>query len=351
MNVARQIDRQFPELGRRLGRETLATLPTPVRHVAFRLGTQQLRIAIKCDDLTSTLYGGNKIRKLEYLLWPPRVYNKRRIATFGAVGSNHALATATHARELGYDCTCFLVHQQRSDAVRKTLLAHLALGTEIVRFGGGRHKRIATLRKHLRSRQAWVIPAGGSSWLGTVGFVNAGLELAAQIDAGILDVPDRVYIATGTLGSATGLAIGLALADLPTRVEAVRVSMTHIANEQKMQQLVQTTVAMMRRLDSSIPLDIVARIRLRMRHDFFAGGYAQWDEETATAIALARDQLGIRLEGTYTGKAMAAMLHDLRADPEESMLFWNTYNSADITVPDSPPDIDVLPGEFLRYVD
>jgi len=341
---------RYPTLGERLGRESFAVLPTPIVH--HRTGNRSHhRIAIKCDDLTGTLYGGNKVRKLEYALWPARERNKKCIATFGASGSNHALATALYARSLGYDCVCFLVHQPATSSVRDTLLTHLSIGTEIVRFGGGRAKRIATLRKHLQGRRAWIVPAGGSSWLGTMGFVNAGLELADQIDAGSLSTPDRIYIATGTMGSAVGLALGLALANLDVIVESVRVSMTHIANESIMQRLLEKTVYMMQRLDPSIPKNIARRVQLRLRHNFFAGGYAKTDERTDHAIAFARDQLGIQLECTYTGKAMAALLHDLQKSSGGNVLFWNTYNSVSLPIPAVDPDIARLPDEFRRYVE
>ena len=131
--------------------------------------------------------------------------------------------------------------------------AHLQIGTEIVRYGGAYAKRMKTLREHLWGRSAWVVPAGGSSWLGTIGFVNAGLELAEQVLAGKIDCPDRVYVATGTLGTAAGLGLGLAAAGLGTEVHAVRVSHTSIANEEILHRLVAKTAKMMRLRDETVP--------------------------------------------------------------------------------------------------
>jgi D-cysteine desulfhydrase len=193
---------------------------------------------------------------------------------------------------------------------------------------------------------------GGSSWLGTVGFVAAGLELAAQIENKEIPLPDRLYVGSGTMGTAVGLALGLAIAGLKTEVHAVRVSATSIANEKAMWSLLHKTAAMLRRLDSSVPADLPALANLRMRHGFFGPGYAQSTAATDEAIEFARSQLDITLESTYTGKTMAALLADLQkpgAD-EINFLYWHTYNSVPLDVRmDRPLDEEALPAEFLRY--
>lgn len=345
------ISQWHPRLGEKLGKEALATLPTPVRTVDCETSHGERTIHIKCDDLTGDLYGGNKVRKLEYALWPALGRGKKRVATFGAVGSNHALATALYARSVGLGCTCFLSHQRASPEVASTLSAHLANETNIVRFGGAYAKRIATLRENLWNRDYWVIPAGGSSWLGTVGFVNAGLELAAQIKSSEIPELDRIYIATGTMGSAAGLAIGLAMAGLQTRVEAVRVSMTSICNESLLHHLLNKTVQMMNRLDSSISTELISKTNIRLRHSFFAGGYAHRNTETENALMFASEQLSLGLDGTYTGKAMAALLADTGESADEQVLFWNTYNSRRLPSPHENPPIESLPEEFRKYCD
>ena len=273
----------FPRLGDRLEKVPLADLPTPVASVAFDTGAGPRRISIKRDDVSGPLYGGNKLRKLEYIFRRARKRGARRIATFGAVGSNHALATAILATASGYDCTCFLAHQRRTPNVPRTLNMHRRIGTEIVPYGEGIDS-VATCRRYLQGRRAWVIPLGGSSWLGAVGFVEAGLELAAQIAAGKLERPDRIYIANGTMGSSAGLALGLALAGLQTELHAVRVVDSRISNPSRLDRLLRKTAMMMHRLDNSIPADLAGRVRLRLRDDFLAGGYAVADRATLDAV-------------------------------------------------------------------
>ncbi len=341
----------YPRLAERLQKITLANLPTPVSSIEFSTGSGKRRIAVKHDDQSNPKYGGNKIRKLEYILHRARERGARRIATFGAVGSNHALATAIFAGVCGFDCTCFLGAQKPTPSIGKTLNMHRRIGTEIVRFGAS-VDRLAVLRRYLHGRRAWVVPLGGSSWLGAVGFVNAGLEVAHQVEAGDVKMPDRIYIANGTMGSSAGLALGLALAGVPAELHVVRVVDDFIASPARFERLLQKTAMMLRRIDASIPVDIADRTRVRWRDEFFAGGYAVVDDITRDAVRFAQQQLSLALETTYTGKAMAALLHDLAAPDYkgEHCLFWNTYNSRPLPVdgkrPATPGNI---PREFMTY--
>jgi 1-aminocyclopropane-1-carboxylate deaminase/D-cysteine desulfhydrase-like pyridoxal-dependent ACC family enzyme len=342
----------YPRLATRLPKTSIASLPTPLREYSFASTSQPITVLVKHDDLSNELYGGNKVRKLEYLLHRARERNAERVATFGTVASNHALATAVHARQLGIQCTCFLSHQSKTPNAPLALNLHLKQGTEIVRFGGDRASRVQTLRRHLRYRHTWVIPMGGSSWLGVMGFVNAGLELALQLEAAQLTAPDCLYVANGTMGTAAGLALGLAMAGLATEIQAVRVTHEQVASRAAMQRLIQKSAILMRRLDASIPADIATRVKLRFRDEFFAGGYARSDAATDRAIALAHGDLGLTLDTTYSGKAMAALLSDAESPrgAGQTRLFWNTYNSRPLPVSSQrPADTSALPEEFLRY--
>ncbi len=344
----------LPGLAARIPRMALAELPTPVERGAFTLpGGRRFRVAIKRDDLTGRPYGGNKVRKLEFLLARARERGATRVATFGTVASNHALATAIYAEATGFICTCFLSHQSRTPKAARTLNHHLELGTELVRYGGPRPRRIQTLRRHLcGGPRTWVIPMGGSCWLGALGFVDAGLELAGQLEKDGIAEPARIYVANGTMGTTAGLALGLALAGLETEVHAVRVTHEMIANPAALARLVAKTATMLHAFDSQVPADVADRTRIVFRDGFFAGGYARSDAATDAAVALARDELGLELDTTYTGKAMAALMADARETPGASgqWLYWNTFNSRPLPeLPREPLDPERLPDEFLRY--
>jgi D-cysteine desulfhydrase len=111
---------------------------------------------------------------------------------------------------------------------------------------------------------------------------------------------------------------------------------------------------MLNRLDPGIPVDIHRRARIEIRHEFFGDGYAVSNTATDAAVATAREALDLRLEPTYTGKAMAALLHDA-AQPryrDASLMFWNTYNSSPLPeLPGVDSDFGRLPAEFLHYFD
>lgn len=343
----------YPVLAANLQKAAIASLPTPLSSIEFETAKGRQCIQVKHDDQSHSLYGGNKIRKLEYLLQRALERNAKRVATFGTVGSNHALATAIFARQFGLECTCFLAHQNRSPNIARTLNMHIKLGTEIVPYGGS-VDHLQVFRRFLQNRQVWVIPLGGTCWLSTVGFVNAGLELSAQIEAGEARLPERIYIANGTMGSSAGLALGLALAGLPTEVHAIRVADNRFTSPEALTRLMRKTVLLLHRLEPSIPINLVQRTRLRWRDDFFAGGYAAVDEATQNAVVFAHEKLGLALETTYSGKAMAALLHDLAADDYVAgkYLFWNTYNSRPLPVADTAPtSVADIPAEFMRYFD
>ncbi|MDX1403935.1 MAG: pyridoxal-phosphate dependent enzyme [Woeseiaceae bacterium] len=342
----------FPVLAERLPRMRLASLPTPVRSFEIDLDGRKQKLSVKCDDLTGDIYGGNKVRKLEFIFPLAREKHCQRLATFGAVGSNSALATALYARQQGFACSCFLMHQAKTATIPATLNMHIRNGSELIRYGGPYQKRIQTLRDNLWGKNAWVVPMGGSSWRGTVGFVAAGLELAQQLANREVGKPDRIYVGTGTMGTAIGIALGLAIAELDIEVHAVRASMTDITNEKLLAKLCEKTVTMMRRFDASVPANLAGRTNIRIRHNFFGEGYAHTTPEADEAIAFAKQDLGIELDSTYTGKAMAALLKDLREPgvDENNMLFWNTYYAMPVTVPtDHVLDEQALPEEFLRY--
>lgn len=341
----------FPTLGTALPRDELANLPTPLQLVPLEVDGETHRIAVKYDNLTGSLYGGNKVRKLEYIFPRARERQCRTIATFGAAGSNHALATALYARKAGYDCVCFLSHQAKSPGVAATLNRHIENGTVLVRYGGSYEKRVATLREHLWGNHCWVVPMGGSSWLGTTGFVAAAFELADQLRSHKLPAPERLYVGAGTMGTAAGLALGFALAGVDCEVQAVRVSDTWLTNERALSRLLRKTATMMRCLDPAVPEQLEKRARIRLREAFFGPGYAESTPATDEAIDIGRRQLDLTLESTYTGKTLACLIADLRnGTAGRQPLYWHTYHSEPLDVPsDRPLDSKRLPAEFSRY--
>ncbi len=344
------IEQRYPAIAKRLPRIELADLPTPVDTTRIDVDGVQLSVAVKRDDITSSYYGGNKVRKLEYLLRRAKDRGATRVATFGAVASNHAMATSLFAQRLGLRCVCFLSHQTRTPAAGRSLNMHKKIGTDIVLYWGNRAQRINALRQSLAEEKTWVIPLGGTCWLGVLGFVDAGLELAAQIESGELDEPDELSVAMGTMGSVAGIALGLALAGRRTRVQAIRVTDESVANPVLLDRLLKKTASLLHRMDASIPEDLAQRVNIAYRPEFFGPGYARTTPESDRAVALAYEQLGLTLEHTYTGKAFGALIEDRPSDVQT--MFWNTYNSTPLPVDTiRPADVSGIPEPFLSYFD
>ncbi len=335
--------RRFPGVAD-LPRVELTELPTPVD----TLGVDGLSgVAIKRDDLTSPLYGGNKVRKLEFLLGQAIAEKCTSVLTFGAYGSNHALATAVHARTLGLEPHVVLSPQAPGPFAAATLRAHAALGTVIHLVDGwdGRREAVAAKRA-LAERdgvEPLVIPMGGTNAVGAVGYVNAAFEVAEQ---GLM--PDVVYVAGGTLGTAIGLSIGFAAVAPATRVVAIRVTPDSVASGAIAAGLASQTVSLLRSLDAGYPALSFSELKFELRHDWFEPGYGVVTPETTDAVEIVAGS-GIRLETTYTGKAFAALLADTAAGRLDNarVLFWDTYSSAPMP---APGPVDTLPEALQDYV-
>src|SRR5688572_14547540 len=160
----------------------LAELPTPVRRLSkLESRTAAQNFWMKDDGTSSPFYGGNKVRKLELLLAAAKKANAKEVLTFGYAGSNHATATAVHASRLGIHSTSILLPQQNAGYVRKNLLVSLAVGAELHEYPSRTALYVGSLftliRRRMRGKAPMIIAAGGSSPLGTVGFVNAAFEL------------------------------------------------------------------------------------------------------------------------------------------------------------------------------
>lgn len=337
-----------------LPRLPIASVPTPLDDAADVAASHGIAsLSLKRDDLSNPVYGGNKVRKLEYLLGQARAENRRAVITFGAYGSNHALATAVHATAAGIEPHVVLSPQAPGPYARATLLAHAGIGSHLHPVDGWDGLREAVrVRQELTARdgvEPLVIPMGGSSDRGTVGYVNAAFEIAEQIAESAAARPDLVYCALGTMSTAVGLAIGFAALRWSTEVIGVRVTPDEVANEAFARKLTVDTVALLRGLDPAFPELDFEDLALDLRDDWFEPGYGVPTPETTAAVQSAAG-FGYRLETTYTGKALAAMMDDARQGllEHENVVFLDTYNSAPMPAPGS---VESLPEVLRAYVD
>jgi D-cysteine desulfhydrase len=343
---------RFPELAGKIGWVRLETSPSPVQRLEH-LGYDGLWI--KRDDIVSTVYGGNKVRKLEFVLADAIESGKDRVVTMGALGTNHGLATAIFCQRMGLECTLLLFDQPVTAYVRRNLLLSHSYGAElvylknIIRMGVDFY-----LKKRLEYRRARFLYAGGSSPLGTLGAVNGALEFAGQVEQGLCPSPDYVICPTASNGTMAGLSLGFMLAGLKTRVIGVRVSMKNLGplplntpgTVIKLMKSVHRLIAR-----HSSPLPDVRFEQPLLLENYCGDGYGCPSPEGNRALEIFREHEGIELDPVYTGKTCAALLDFIKAPGrcDETILYWHTYNSIDHSRQAQGLDHHQLPAEFHEF--
>lgn len=338
------LSERFPAIGRRLPRLPLGDFPTPL----LRLGEPRRRLWVKRDDRTHPVYGGNKIRKLEYLLGDARSRGSEDLVTFGGVGSNHVLATAIHAGALGVRTTGLMLPQRMTDYVRGTLQRHQQIDSRLLHSPAARSARVALMREMRDEAEGGltVVPLGGTSPRGSIGYVNAALELATQWT--LPDPPERIYVAAGTMGTAAGLAVGVTLLGWPTEIHAVRVTAPQQVNDAGMRKLTAKVARLLETSDARMPALEAPWRRVTIRTAYLGEDYADTTPESQRAVDEAMRRWALPLETTYTGKAMACMLDDIAAHPSHGdWLFWHTYNGRAAPASASAGRLDPEFADFL----
>jgi 1-aminocyclopropane-1-carboxylate deaminase/D-cysteine desulfhydrase-like pyridoxal-dependent ACC family enzyme len=278
------------------------------------------------------------------------------VITFGFAGSNHALATAIYANQLGLKSASLLMPQVNAHYVRRNLLAGYHYKARLCDYGNLPLLLLGIMWQFCRGKMTLgkfphVIPAGGSCPLGIIAYVNAAMELKEQIASGALPEPDFIYLPLGSMGTSAGLILGLKAVGLKTQVIPVRVIEERMASPARMLKLIRQTAALLCKFSPTFPHVTVSRDDLLIRNDCLGAGYAQFTDKGVKAADLVRTSAGIILNGTYSAKAFSAILDDAekRVLDGKKVLFWNTYNSRDLSGATDNVDYHDLPKAFHRY--
>ena len=297
----------------------IGTYPTPVERLDT-LSRPKSSLWVKRDDQTHPLYGGNKVRKLEHLLAEAKRRGKTRLLTLGAAGSHHVLATALFGARAGLGVDAVLVPQRNTGHVVENLRADLAAGATLYPVGGYVTVPFGLLRAYHRA--SYVIPMGGSNVVGSLGYVDAARELAAQVKAGVLPEPDVAVVTLGSGGTVAGLAAGLALAGLRTRIIAVVVAGPAFITAAMARSLARRCYAKAGGRDASL-----LRHRIVPTTKYLGRGYGEPTEAGARATEEAKG-VGLVLDPTYTAKCFAAALDVVASESYANVLYWHTLSSA-----------------------
>lgn len=355
-NLVLAIERGLPSLRGKLRRVLLTSLPTRVHRLAnleAELGATSLWV--KRDDESCPLYGGNKPRKLEFLFADAMAKGKRTVLTTGGIGTHHGLATALCARTLGLRTILLLLRQPVTATVRKSLLLDFAAGAEmhyapsILRLIG-RGLRVAG-RALWQEELPYIIPTGGTSVLGTLGYVNAAFELREQIANGELPEPDYIFLPVGSGGTYVGLVLGAKLAGLRSHVIGVMVTDILAPGPARLARMANETWRHLRSL-GDIPNPHIGCCDFPIVHGYIGTGYGATTDSGRAAYDSMQQLEGIQLDTTYTAKCLASLMDAAQAPPYRHghILFWNTYNSVDVEKQIGPlPDHKELSPDFHPF--
>ena len=296
-------------------RVSIGVFPTPVQkleNISRLLGTQ---VYVKRDDLTGLGLGGNKVRKLEYLLADAKAQGAEVVFTTGGAQSNHAMLTAAAARKLGM--MPILILKKRGVTARQgnQLLEHL-MGVD-VRFMdtddyADIYAEMDRVGKAL-GRPYYKIPCGGSNALGTLGYVDCAREIR---DQGLHF--DHLICAEGSGGTMAGLALGAKLYLPGTRVTGMMVDSDPFE---------EITVRLMREAAALLGADVQVSAEDFDLRDLCGPGYAIPSQEGNAAVAMMAENEGLFLDPVYTGKAFAgliAMAKEGRFAPEDRVFFLHS---------------------------
>jgi D-cysteine desulfhydrase family pyridoxal phosphate-dependent enzyme len=313
-----------------LPRIKIAHLPTPVEalpRLSAALGGPPL--LVKRDDQTGLGMGGNKTRKLEFLLAEAEANGAKTLITAGALQSNHCRQTAAAAARHGFACILVLyspTSQVSSGSGSSTVSANLLLdqlfGAQIVRAEHAQRDQVLkdTFQAAWEAgRRPYLIPYGGSNATGAASYALAVQELLAQ------DVrPDWIVFPSSSGGTQAGLAVGARLFGYSGRVLGISVDEKKDVLQERVARLATQTADLLGEKMTFAPENILVNA------DYLGDGYGVMGSAERGAIELFARQEGLLLDPVYTGRAAAGMIDLVRKgyfQPGETVLFWHTGGS------------------------
>ncbi|SEO18532.1 D-cysteine desulfhydrase [Paracoccus alcaliphilus] len=317
----------------RFPRTFLAHLPTPLERMdrlSKELGGPE--IWIKRDDCTGMSTGGNKTRKLEFLMAEAEAQGADTVITQGATQSNHARQTAAFAAKLGFGCHILLEDRTGSKDESynhngNVLLDHLHGATTECFVGGldmnAEMEKVAD-RMRAQGRKVYTIPGGGSNTTGALGYVNCAFELIGQAnDRGL--VIDHLIHATGSAGTQAGLITGLKAMNAQVPLLGIGVRAPKPKQEENVFKLAQATAQKIGAPDAVRREDVVANT------DYVGEGYGIPTADGLEAIAMFAELEGILLDPVYSAKGAAGMIDLIRKGhfkKGERLVFLHTGGAA-----------------------
>ena len=313
----------------------LTPLPTPLEfapNLTALLGGP--RIYIKRDDLTALAFGGNKTRKLEFLLPQAAAEGADTVITLGGLQSNWVRQTVAAARKLGMEAVVVLEGEPPKGDLQGNLLLDHLMGAEL-RYEPDVPQDVEDLEiqgvfpitgkiaeeYRAKGRHPVLMPLGGATPVGNLGYINAVDELGDQLkELGIK--ADYVIAATGTGGTQAGIECGLRLSGMDTKMLGISVSRHTRPKEEEIAELCNATMEFLgcggERFES---------VQISVNYDYIGAGYGAVTEQALEAVSMAARTEGLILCHTYAGKAFAGMVDLIRKGvltKEDTVVFFHT---------------------------
>lgn len=294
----------------RLPRFPLGVFPTPLEHLENLSNELDIDVWMKRDDLTGLALGGNKVRKLEFLLGYALETGADTIITTGGTQSNHARLTAAACRRAGLRCRLVLDRGRHPE--NGNLLLDRLFGAEIEVIEdpnpevAAQRMQVVAGEMRQEGRKPFVIPRGGSIPHGAIGYLNMVLELESQLGPSNVR-PEYVYVATGSCGTHSGIMAGRATVQGKWILQGISVSHPTNVKPGKIENVANETLSL---LGLAIKVD---KQEIRVDDRFVGEGYGSPTPQTWEAIQLLALLEGIVADPVYTGKALAGLVAHARA--------------------------------------
>lgn len=307
-------------------------------------------IWIKRDDQTSDEYGGNKIRKFEFIIADAVKKGKKWILTYGGIGSNQVLAMTIHSKSFGLKTIGILSYQPVTKHVLNNLYLMAHFGTHISYANSSLMSTLKTYWHLLTKRGVYISPVGASSERGVLGFADAMFELKMQVEHNEAPMPKNIFVAVGSCGTYAGLLLGKKLLDLDVNIIGIKVSDMRLTNTRTIVKLANKALNLLRNHSKDVPNVEIEEKDVILRNEYLGKGYGSPTPECLDAISLMEKKENIKLEPVYTGKTLAALIDFVKRDGNGPVLFWNTYNSVDFSNILKNFKLNVLPKAIQKIV-
>lgn len=328
-----QLDERIQQLG--LPRLPLSQGPTPLQLARpWHAWLRNDRVFVKRDDLCSPLYGGNKVRRFEYLFAQAKAQSAHHLITVGGLASTQVTATAVLGGANGFCVSAVLFDQPVTRFAKAALRQNMSAGARLI-YGGGYAAtiyRTLKLLKQNKGQEAFFIEPGAGTPLANLGYVTAVLELNEQLQQRNEPPPDFIVVPSGSCGTVAALALGCALLGWPTEVVGVRITLAIACNRLLVWQRIHGLQKLL-----GVDAQVHAAPRFSLYGNALGSGYGYPTEAAKAGAKEWAGVTGVEGEVTYSGKAMAALRELTHPNPDKSFLFWNTLSSV---VPPVTPDAD-----------